>query len=105
MGKPIVYVVCCIFYDTTPFVRLFDCEVRVSAKGAEALEFLFREFGYVGGMWKVEREPLVRVMYCSRAGLEDKGGSNLIYSPNGCLGGNEIMFDSEGPGEPLEIRQ
>ena len=52
MGKPIVYVVCRIFYDTTPFVCLLDGEVRVSAKGAEALEFQFREVGVCG--WHVE---------------------------------------------------
>ena len=49
MGKPIVYVVCRIFYyDTTPFVCILDGEVRVPAKGAEALEFLFREVGVCG---------------------------------------------------------
>ena len=48
MGKPIVYVVCRIFrYDTTPFVCLLG-EVRVAAKGAEALEFLFREVRVCG---------------------------------------------------------
>ena len=49
MGKPIVYVVCGIFYyDTTPFVSLLDGEVHVPAKGAEALEFLFREVRLCG---------------------------------------------------------
>ena len=47
MGKPIIYVVCGIFYyDTTPFVCLLDGEVLVPAKRAEALEFLFREVGW-----------------------------------------------------------
>ena len=57
----------------------------------------------------MEREALVRVMYCSSAGLEDKGGVQSDLPLNGCLGGEcfifEIMFDSEGPGESLKIRQ
>ena len=43
---PIVYVVCSVFYyDTTP---LLDGEFCVSAKRAEALEFLFREVRVCG---------------------------------------------------------
>ena len=57
----------------------------------------------------MEREPLVRVMYCSSAGLEDKGGIQSDLPLNECLGGGglvfEIMFDSEGPGEPVKTRQ
>ena len=39
----------------------------------------------MGGMRRVEREVLMRVMYCSSVGLEDKGEiqSNLFL--NGCL--------------------
>ena len=49
MEKPVVYVVCDIFYhDTTPFICLLDGEVLVPAKGAEALEFLFREVRVCG---------------------------------------------------------
>ena len=79
MGKPIIYVACGIFYyDTIFFVCLLDGEVPVLTKGAEALEFLFREVGiYVCGMGRVERDVLVRLMYFSSVGLEDKGPTCL----------------------------
>ena len=71
MEKHIIFVVCDIFYyDTTPFVCLLDGEVLVSAKGAEALKFLFREVRVCG---RVERQVL-GVMYCSCLTLEDKSG-------------------------------
>ena len=42
-------------------------------------------------MWRVEREPLVRVMYCSSAALEDKGGIQSDLPLNGCLGGSLFL--------------
>ena len=76
MEKPIIYVVCGIFYyDTTPFICLLDGKVCVPAKGVETLDFLFRAVGVFGSMacmGRVEREVLVRVMYCSSVRLKNK---------------------------------
>ena len=89
MGKPIVYVVCGIFYyDTLPFVCLLDGEVRVPAKGVEALEFLFGEVRVCG----CHGEVLVRLMYCSSVGLEDKGGIQSDLTLNECLGGSVLFL-------------
>ena len=43
-------------------------------------------------MGRVEREVLVRVMYCSSLGLEDKGGVQSDLSFNGGLGGNGLFL-------------
>ena len=45
----------------------------------------------MGGMGRVKREALVRVMYCSSAGLEDKGGIQSDLPLNGCLGGSDLF--------------
>ena len=61
--------------DTTPFICLLDGKVCVSAKGVETLDFLFRAVGVFGSMacmGRVEREVLVRVMYCSSVRLKNK---------------------------------
>ena len=47
---------------------------------------------YVGGMVRVEREDLVRVMHCSNAGLEDKGGIQSDLPLNGCFGGSGLFL-------------
>ena len=46
----------------------------------------------MGGMERVEREVLVRVMYCSSVGLEDKGGVQSDLPLNGCLGGSGLFL-------------
>ena len=46
----------------------------------------------MGGMRRVEREALVRVMYCSSAGLEDKGGIQSDLPLNRCLGGSGLFL-------------
>ena len=54
----------------------------------------------------MEREVLVRVMYCSSLGLEDKGGIQSDLPLNGCLGFLKkclILRDLEI--ESLKIRQ
>ena len=74
----IIYVVCGIFYyDTTPFVCLLDGKVCVPAKGVETLDFLFRAVRVFGSTASMEREVLVRVMYCSSVRLENTVGSHL----------------------------
>ena len=55
------------------------------------------------------KRVLVNVMYDSSLGLEDKGGIQSNLPLNRCLGRSGLvmrkMFDSEGPGESLKIRQ
>ena len=46
----------------------------------------------MGGMERVERKVLVRVMYCSSVGLEDKGGVQSDLPLNGCLGGSGLFL-------------
>ena len=45
----------------------------------------------MGGMGRVERDVLVRLMYCSSVKLEDKGGIQSDLPLNGCLGGNGLF--------------
>ena len=46
----------------------------------------------MGDMGRVEREVLVRMMYCSSAGLVDKGGIQSNLPLNGCLGGSGLFL-------------
>ena len=46
----------------------------------------------MGGMERVERKVLVRVMYCSSVGLEDKGGVQSDLPLNRCLGGSGLFL-------------
>ena len=45
----------------------------------------------MGGMEWVERDVLVRQMYCSSVGLEDKGGIQSDLPLNKCLGGGGLF--------------
>ena len=47
----------------------------------------------MGGMERVEREVLVRVMHCSTVGLDDKGGVQSDLPLNGCLGGSTSQLN------------
>ena len=40
----------------------------------------------------VERADIVRVIYCSRLGLEDGGGFQSDLPLNGCLGGSGLFL-------------
>ena len=46
----------------------------------------------MGSMERAERDILVRLMYCSSVGLEDKGGIQSDLPWNGCLGGNGLFL-------------
>ena len=45
----------------------------------------------MGGIGRVEREVLVKVIYCSGLGLEYKGGVQSDLPLNGCLGGSDLF--------------
>ena len=98
------------YYDKIPFVYLLDGEILVPAKGVEALESLFREVGVCGWHGEGRKGCLVRWRYCSRVGLEDKGGSQSDLPLNRCFGGSGLFLKKclilrDRPGESLKIRQ
>ena len=45
----------------------------------------------MGGIGRVEREVLVKVIYCSGLGLECKGRVQSDLPLNGCLGGSDLF--------------
>ena len=47
----------------------------------------------MGGMGRVERLVLVRVMYCSSARLENKGGNHSNLLLNRCLGASGLILN------------
>ena len=46
----------------------------------------------MGGNGMVERADMVRVMYCSRLGLEAGGGVQSDLPLKGCLGGSGLFL-------------
>ena len=46
----------------------------------------------MGGMERAERDILVRLMYCSSVGLEDKGGIQSDLPWKGHLGGSGLFL-------------
>ena len=85
---------CSLWYfycDTIPFVCLLDGDVHVLLRERRLLSSFLERLGYVGGMGRVE-SLIVRVMYCSSLGLEDKGGVQSNLPLNGCLGGSAWLI-------------